>query len=88
MNNVNYKKVNKPALDCTMKPVLLSDETMEERYDKVISKMNENSLDALVIYADLEHGNNFEYLTGFLPRFEEAILVVHSNRKNYMLMGN
>ena len=88
MNNVNYKKVNKPTLDCTMKPVLLSDETMEERYDKVISKMNENSLDALVIYADLEHGNNFEYLTGFLPRFEEAILVVHSNRKNYMLMGN
>ena len=35
--------------------------------------MQEENFDILVIYADLEHGSNFEYLCGFLPRFEEAL---------------
>lgn len=33
-------------------------------------------LDALVIYADREHGANMHWLTGFDPRFEEAVMVV------------
>lgn len=88
LNRIIYKKVKPPLCDCTNKPVILSDETMQKRYDKVINKMKEENLDILVIYADLEHGNNFEYLTGFLPRFEEALLVIHQNQKNYILLGN
>ena len=61
---------------------------MSERYEKVLARMKEEKIDTLVIYADLEHGSNFEYLTGFLPRFEEALLVLHSNGQNYMVMGN
>ena len=70
MANIVYRKVKQPNLDCTNIPVQLSDETMKERIQKVLSKMEEEKYDTLVIYADLEHGNNFEYLTGFLPRFE------------------
>lgn len=88
MSKIEYTKVKKPTSDCTLRPVMLNDETMRQRYEKVIRKMKDNALDALVIYADLEHGSNFEYLTGFIPRFEEAILVVHSDGRNYMLMGN
>lgn len=87
-NRVNYQVVKEPQLDCTNKPVMLSDETMNQRFQNVIQKMKEKALDTLVIYADLEHGSNFEYLTGFLPRFEEALLVIHQCGKSYMLMGN
>lgn len=86
--NITLKKVSQPQLDCSNRPVLLSDETMKERYEKVMQRMNEEKIDTLVIYADLEHGNNFEYLTGFLPRFEEALLVMNQNGNHYMLMGN
>lgn len=87
-NRVNYKLIEQPKLDCTNKPVLLSDETMEERYNKVMNRMKIEGIDSLVIYADLEHGGNFEYLTGFLPRFEEALLVLNQCGDHYMLMGN
>jgi Xaa-Pro aminopeptidase len=50
--------------------------------------MQLNKLNSLIIYADLEHGNNFEYLAGFIPRFEEALLVLHSDGSIYYLLGN
>lgn len=86
--NVVYRQIPAPEKDCSGIPVLLSDETMGERYEKVLARMKEEKIDTLVIYGDLEHGNNFEYLTGFLPRFEEALLILHSNGHNYMVMGN
>lgn len=85
---IKYDKIKAPTLDCTNIPVELTDETIHKRYQKVLKRMKEESIDTLIIYADLEHGSNFEYLTGFLPRFEEALLVIHENEKNYMLMGN
>ncbi|NBI91115.1 M24 family metallopeptidase [Lachnospiraceae bacterium] len=86
--NVIYQQIPSPKMDCSGIPVLLNDETMEERYEKVLGRMREEGIDTLVIYGDLEHGNNFEYLTGFLPRFEEALLILHANGRNYMVMGN
>lgn len=87
-SQIIFKEIKEPALDCTNIPVMLTDETMQARYDKVIEKMKSENYDTLVIYADLEHGSNFEYLVGFIPRFEEALLVVHSDGTNYMIMGN
>lgn len=45
-------------------------------------------LDALVIYADREHSANLEWLTGFAPRFEEALLIWVAGRKPLLLVGN
>ncbi|MGH2358132.1 MAG: aminopeptidase P family N-terminal domain-containing protein, partial [Candidatus Limnocylindria bacterium] len=42
----------------------------------------------LVVYADREHSANLAYLTGFDPRFEEALLVVGPNRDPAILVGN
>ena len=46
-------------------PIFLSDETMQYRYQKVLKRMQEENFDTLVIYADLEHGSNFEYAVRF-----------------------
>lgn len=68
--------------------VALSDATMRERLARVVAKMRQTHLDALVIYADKEHGANFEYLTGFIPRFEEALLVLDLQGNARYIMGN
>ena len=86
--NVSLKRVPRPDPDCTGVPVELSDDTMQERKDKVLTGMKQTGLDALIVYADLEHGSNFEYLVGFLPRFEEALLVLHRDGNAYLMLGN
>ena len=83
-----YGTVTPPEPDCTGVPVLISDEVMEKRCAAVMARMEEENLDSLVVYGDLEHGQNFAYLTGFLPRFEEALLVLNRNGHHTMLMGN
>jgi hypothetical protein len=44
--------------------------------------------DRIVIYADREHSANLAWLTGFDPRFEEAILVVGRDGRPTLLAGN
>ncbi|MCR5228688.1 MAG: M24 family metallopeptidase [Solobacterium sp.] len=87
-SDIILKDVKEPEHDCTGIPVQLTDETMHQRKAAVLKKMEELGLDTLVIYADMEHGSNFEYLVGFLPRFEEALLVLHSSAKAYLVLGN
>lgn len=86
--DVVLKEIFEPEKDCTLIPIDINDETIEKRKQKVIEKMNQREIDVLVIYADLEHGSNFEYLVGFLPRFEEALLILHKDQKAFLVMGN
>ncbi|MEO8229993.1 MAG: hypothetical protein ABI628_09570 [Chloroflexota bacterium] len=44
--------------------------------------------DRLVVYADREHSANLAFLTGFDPRFEEAVLVVAPSGEPAILVGN
>ena len=44
--------------------------------------------DRLVVYADREHSANLAWLTGFDPRFEEALLVVGPDGDPAILVGN
>ena len=85
---VTLSSVPQPAVWHGIPSVTLSDETLRERKAKVLSRMQQQGLDALVIYADKEHGGNFEYLTGFIPRFEEALLVLHSTGEAVLVLGN
>jgi Xaa-Pro aminopeptidase len=45
-------------------------------------------LDALLVYADREHFANLSYLTGFDPRFEEALLILVPGHPPQLLVGN
>ncbi|WP_444643002.1 M24 family metallopeptidase [Caproiciproducens sp. R1] len=85
---IQLKEISAPELEQNLVPVALSDETMRDRKEKLLEKMKNHGYEAIVVYADLEHGSNFEYLCGFLPRFEEALLVLHSCGKAYMVLGN
>ena len=85
--NMVLKRVSQPKAD-RLEPVPLSDSTMEERRKNLLRAMEEEQIDCLIIYGDLEHGSNFEYLTGFLPRFEEALLVIHRKDTAFLLLGN
>lgn len=48
----------------------------------------ERGLDTIVVYADREHSANLAYLSGFDPRFEEALLVVGVGNDPLILVGN
>lgn len=85
---VEFKQTVLPRFSSNMHPILLTDETMAERKQKVLQLMKKRNFDALIIYCDLEHGSNFEYLTGFLTRFEESLLVLHQDGSAYLLLGN
>lgn len=62
-----YERINEPKLFNNVPPVTLTDKTLEERKEKLLSIMAKEQYDALIIYADKEHGSNFEYFTGFIP---------------------
>lgn len=85
---IKLKEVEAPKPEEGLIPVMLSDETMQNRKARLLENMQKDGFDAVVVYADLEHGSNFEYLCGFLPHFEEALLILHANGKAFMVLGN
>jgi Creatinase/Prolidase N-terminal domain len=58
------------------------------RLERLRERMERQGYDRLVVYADREHSANLAYLTGFDPRFEEAILVVGPVGDPAILVGN
>ena len=64
----------------------------DEEYDARIAAarelMRRKSLDALVIYGDREHFANLAYLTGYDPRFEEALCVLTAEGNPTLIVGN
>jgi hypothetical protein len=58
------------------------------RVARLRTKMAEAGLDVVVVFADREHSANLAYLTGFDPRFEEALLIVRPEGDPLLLTGN
>lgn len=87
IEDVRLEQVPAPPLDAAV-PVMLTAATMEERRAKVLANMAKAGLDTLVIYDDLEHLGNFEYLTGFATRFEEGLLVLQASGEATLVLGN
>lgn len=83
-----YEKINEPKLFNNVPPVILTDKTLKDRKEKLLTIMAKEQYDALIIYADKEHGSNFEYFTGFIPRFEEGLLIIDKNDKATLVLGN
>ncbi len=63
-------------------------ETYARRLDRLRERMEDRGYDRLVVYADREHSANLSYLTGFDPRFEEALLIVGPADDPAVLVGN
>ena len=59
-----------------------------DRLDRFRVRGEEQGFDHLIVYADREHAANLAYLTGFDPRFEEAMLIVSDEIEPAILVGN
>jgi len=62
--------------------------TYAARIEGLRERMERAGLDRLLVYADREHSANLSFLTGFDPRFEEALLVVGPSGEPAVLAGN
>jgi Xaa-Pro aminopeptidase len=58
------------------------------RLERLRERAAASGYDRIVIYADREHSANMAYLTGFDPRFEEAVLIVGPSGEPALLVGN
>ena len=66
----------------------ISPATYAARHARLRERLDARGFDRLLVYADREHSANLSYLTGFDPRFEEALLVVGSDAEPAVLVGN
>jgi len=62
--------------------------THAARLTQLRERLDARGYDQLLVYADREHSANLAYLTGFDPRFEEALLIVGSHTEPAVLVGN
>jgi len=60
----------------------------EARLERARARSTELGYDLLIVFADREHSANLSYLTGFDPRFEEAVLIVGETPEPAILVGN
>jgi Xaa-Pro aminopeptidase len=58
------------------------------RIEALMTRMTGRGYDRLVVFADREHSASISFLTGFDPRFEEAILVIGQDGDPAILVGN
>lgn len=58
------------------------------RLARALDRAAAAGLDALIVYGDREHAANLHFLTGYDPRFEEALLVAVPGRTPTLMVGN
>jgi len=74
----------------TVEPVIPPD-TYRSRLRALIERAAEEGYDVFAVYGDREHYANIAYLTGYDPRFEEALLLMNVRKpdaKPVLLVGN
>lgn len=62
--------------------------TYEARITAARQRAQEAGFDVLLVYGDREHFANLTYLTGYDPRFEEALLILVPGEEPAILVGN
>jgi len=78
-------RVERPDFEIPSAPVAITDEIADAR----IARLRERAgTDWIVVWGDREHFANVHYLTGYDPRFEEALLVIGTEGRSSLLVGN
>jgi hypothetical protein len=75
--------IGMPDVEPLLPPGLYAD-----RLQRLRLAMEERGYDRVVVWADREHSANLAYLSGFDPRFEEALLVLGPSDDPAVLVGN
>jgi hypothetical protein len=88
MTEVALREVELPDFgEPTVEPVIPK-EMYEARIERALQRAEGKGLQHLVVYGDREHSANIAYLTGFEPRFEEAMLLLARGRGPALVVGN
>src|SRR5665213_3511038 len=74
-------RVNLPDFGMPLGPPEMSGRVYASRLASLIDRVGASGLQILLIYADREHSANLAWLTGFDPRFEEALLILLPARR-------
>jgi Xaa-Pro aminopeptidase len=69
-------------------PAPLPGTVLQTRIDDLRARMEERHLTHLVVYGEREHFANLAFLTGFDPRFEEAVLILGPAATPLLVVGN
>lgn len=91
MTQVQLKQISLPDFGLPTVEPKIPAQTYEKRLQAARSRFGAAS--ALVVYGDREHNANIAYLTGFDPRFEEAMLIIpagypESVKQPTLVVGN
>jgi creatinase/prolidase-like protein len=81
--DVKLPEFGRPSTTPELPPALYA-----ARLKRLRERMSSRGYESLVVYADREHSANLSYLTGFDPRFEEAMLLVGRDDEPAILAGN
>ena len=88
MTNARLAEISLPDFGMSGEMPTIPAEIYRDRLERLRARADEQGYDQLVVYADREHSANLAYLTGFDPRFEEAMLVVNTTGEPAILVGN
>jgi hypothetical protein len=86
--NVGLVEANLPEFGEPIVEPAIPTAVHEARVAGALARAKAEGLDALVVYGDREHTASMTYLSGYDPRFEEAILILVPGRLPTLLVGN
>ncbi len=81
-------EIDYPDFGQAAEPPVFALEDYVPRLERVRERMRETALSHLLVYGDREHLANLAWLTGFDPRFEEALLILREDGEPLILVGN
>jgi len=85
---IKLSRIPIPAFPSVNEVPELPEAIYPARIAKIIERMNDASLDVLLVYADREHSANLAYCSGFDPRFEEALMLLNREGEMTLFLGN
>ncbi|MGH8949343.1 MAG: aminopeptidase P family N-terminal domain-containing protein, partial [Acidimicrobiia bacterium] len=88
MTEARLTEVPLPDFGMPASMPVIPDVVYRDRMERFRKRIAERGFDRVVVYADREHSANLSYLTGFDPRFEEALLVIGHDDDPAVLVGN
>ena len=88
MTSARLAEIELPNFGMPSSTPVIPPATYARRVERLRSRATARGYDRMVVYADREHSANLAYLTGFDPRFEEAVLVLGPDGDPAILVGN
>lgn len=67
---------------------VIPEQVYRNRLTELRARADARGYDIVIVYSDREHSANLSYMSGFDPRFEEAMLVVGPDGDPLILVGN